>query len=157
MRVSIICVGKIKDKYLVDMIEDYKKRLGKYCKLEIIEVKDFMLLDNSLKGVENLLKKEEDLIIKYLKADAYKVCLAIEGKLLSSENFALKLKDCFNKTSHIQFIIGGSYGVNDTLKSQCDFLMSFSKMTFTHQMIRGILLEQIYRCYKINNNESYHK
>lgn len=157
MKISILCVGKIKEKYLNSMIDEYRKRLSKYCDLNIYEVKDVVLKDNSVKGVEKVLDEEEKLLNKYLKADAYKVCLAIEGKQLTSEQFAQDLEGVFNKVSHIQFIIGGSYGLKESIKNQCDLKLSFSKMTFTHQMMRGILLEQIYRCYKINNNESYHK
>ncbi len=157
MKISILCVGKIKDKYLINMIEDYKNRLSKYCKLEILEVKDVALKDDSAKGVEKVLEEECIMLFKYLKSEAFKVCLAIEGSHISSEEFAFKINTTFNKYSHIQFIIGGSYGLSERIKNQCDYKMSFSKMTFTHQMMRGFLLEQIYRCYKINNNESYHK
>ncbi len=157
MKITVLCVGKIKEKYLEKMIEEYSKRLSKYCKLEIIEVKDIALKDEGAKGVEKVLEEESIMLFKHLKSNAFKVCLAIEGNQVSSEEFAFKINTVFNSNSHIQFIIGGSYGLSDQIKQECDYKMSFSKMTFTHQMMRGILLEQIYRCYKINNNESYHK
>lgn len=157
MKISIICVGKIKKQYVKDFITDYSKRCSKYCKMEIVELKDEVLRDESEQGVLNLLAEESKKIEKKLNASAYKICLAIEGEEVSSERFADILNNGFNESAHIQFIIGGSYGISEDLKKMCDTKLSFSKMTFPHQLMRGILLEQIYRCFKINNNESYHK
>lgn len=157
MKVSIISVGKLKKGYLSDFCQDYEKRLSKYCKLEMFEVKDEVLRDNSDLGIQILLTKEEEKIRKYLAPSSFKICLAIEGKKLTSEKFAKLIDDSFASKSHIQFIIGGSYGISDSIKKECDFKISFSDMTFPHQVIKGMLLEQIYRGFKINNNETYHK
>lgn len=157
MKIKIICVGKIKEKYLNDLNAEYIKRLNRFCKLEIREVKDLELKDESERGIENLLATEASEIRKHLQEGAFKICLAIEGKQLTSEDFASKLEDVSLYNSNIQFIIGGSYGLCKTIKKECDFMMSFSKMTFPHQLMRGILLEQVYRGFKINNNQSYHK
>lgn len=157
MQISLICVGKIKKQYLKDFVDDYKKRCEKYAKIEIIELKDEVLRDESKQGIIKLLETEAKNIEKYLQENSYKICLAIEGEHVDSEKFALTLENSFNKNAHIQFIIGGSYGISEQLKNKCDKKLSFSKMTFPHQMMRGMVLEQIYRCFKINNNESYHK
>ncbi len=157
MKISIICVGKIKKGYMKDFIDDYCKRCSKYCKVEIIELKDEVLKDNSMQGELKLLNEEARRIEKYLQKSAFKVCLAIEGTAVSSEEFASLIDESFNESAHLQFIIGGSYGVAEEIKKQCNKLVSFSKMTFPHQMMRGVLLEQLYRSFKIKNNESYHK
>ncbi len=157
MKVSIICIGKIKKQYMKDFIEDYSKRCSKYCIIEIIELKDEVLRGNSEHALNNLLVSESKNIDKYLIDSAYKICLAIEGKQFTSEQFAKVLTDGFNTNAHIQFIIGGSYGISEELKNKCDRKVSFSKMTFPHQVMRGVVLEQVYRSFKINNNESYHK
>ncbi len=157
MKVSLICVGKIKKQYVKDFIEDYTKRCKKYSKIEIIELKDEVLKDESEQGIENLLLEEDKKIRKYLQDGSYKICMAIEGKSVGSEEFAKVIETGFNNNAHIQFIIGGSYGISENLKKLCDVKISFSKMTFPHQLMRGYLLEQIYRGFKINNNESYHK
>ncbi len=157
MKISLICVGKIKKKYVKEFIDDYMKRCNKYSKIEIIELKDEVLKDESEQGTLNLLNEEEKRISKYLQENSYKICLAIEGKSVSSEEFAKVIETGFNNNAHIQFIIGGSYGISENLKKLCDVKISFSKMTFPHQLMRGYLLEQIYRSFKINNNESYHK
>ncbi len=157
MKISIICVGKIKKQYLVEFNQDYLKRLNKYCNISVVELKDETLKDDSEQGILRLLKTEESLILKYLKPDSYKICMAVEGKQFTSPELALKLETIFNSYSHIQFIIGGSYGLSDDIKKMCNELISVSKMTFPHQVIRGMLLEQIYRGFKINNNETYHK
>lgn len=150
--IKVICVGKIKEKYLVEAIEEYKKRLSKYTKFQIIEVND---IDNP--NVDIILSKERDLIEKYINEKDYVITTEIEGSMLSSIEFANKLNNIFNSSPNITFIIGGSYGLHDDIKNRSDYKLSFSKMTFPHQLFRVNLLEQIYRAYKINNNEAYHK
>ena len=150
--IKIICVGKIKEKYLKDAIEEYKKRLSKYTKLEIIEVND---IDNP--NINILLLKEKELIEKYIDNKDYVITLEIEGNMLSSDEFAKKIDNIFNTSSSITFIIGGSYGLHKDIKNRSNYKLSFSKLTFPHQLFRVNLLEQIYRVFKINNNESYHK
>ncbi len=150
--IKIICVGKIKEKYLKEAIEEYKKRLSKYTKLEIIEVSD---IDNS--SIEISLLKEKELIEKYIDSKDFVITLEIEGNMLSSVEFAKKLDSIFNINSNITFIIGGSNGLHQDIKSRSNYKLSFSKLTFPHQLFRVNLLEQIYRTFKINNNESYHK
>ena len=150
--IKIICVGKIKEKYLRDAIDEYSKRLSKYTKLEIIEVKD-----ESIGNEKDILKKESISIDKYINDKDYNIILAIEGEELSSETFAKKLDNIFNYSSNINFIIGGSLGIDDSIKEKANLKLSFSRMTYPHQLFRVILLEQIYRAFKIINNESYHK
>ena len=150
--IKIICVGKIKEKYLREAIEEYKKRLSKYTKLEIIEVND---IDNQ--NIDIVLLKEKELIEKYIDTRDYVITLEIEGNMLSSEEFARKVDNIFNTNSTITFIIGGSHGLHKDIKNRSNYKLSFSKFTFPHQLFRVNLLEQIYRTFKINNNESYHK
>ena len=150
--IKIICVGKIKEKYLRYAIDEYSKRLSKYTKLEIIEVKD-----ESIGSNDDILKKESIKIDKYINDKDYNIVLAIEGEELSSETFAKKLDNIFNYSSNINFIIGGSLGIDDSIKEKANLKLSFSRMTYPHQLFRVILLEQIYRAFKIINNESYHK
>ena len=150
--IKIICVGKIKEKYLIDAIEEYKKRLSKYTKLEIIEVND---IEND--NIDIILSKEKDLIEKYINSKDYVITLEIEGNMLSSLELANKIDSIFNTNSNITFIIGGSYGLHQDIKNRSNYKLSFSKLTFPHQLFRVNLLEQIYRVFKINNNEAYHK
>jgi 23S rRNA (pseudouridine1915-N3)-methyltransferase len=150
--IKIICVGRIKEKYLVAAIEEYKKRLSKYTKLEIIEVND---IDNS--NIETILLKEKDLIEKHIDPKDFVITLEIDGNMLNSIEFAKKIDNIFNTNSTITFIIGGSYGLHSDIKIRSNYKLSFSKLTFPHQLFRVNLLEQIYRVYKINNNEAYHK
>ena len=159
MKITVITVGKIKEKYLKDAISEYTKRLSKYCKLEIIEVADEKTPDNASEVVEDAIRsKEAERILKYIKDDAYVVTLEINGKQLSSEELADKMdKLGVQGTSHIIFIIGGSIGLGREILQKSDFALSFSKMTFPHQLMRVILLEQIYRSYRIINGEPYHK
>lgn len=150
--IKIICVGKIKEKYLKDAINEYTKRLSKYTKIEVIELKDESKLS------EKEIKEKEAIKIKqYIKEKDYNVALVIEGNMISSEEFSNKINNTFNSYSDINFIIGGSYGLDDSIKSLSNFKLSFSRMTFPHQLFRVVLLEQIYRAFKIMNNESYHK
>ena len=150
--IKIVCVGKIKEKYLHDAIDEYKKRLSKYTKIEIIEVSD---VDNQ--SIDIILQKEKEEIEKYINPKDYIITLEIEGNMLSSVELANKVDNIFNSYSNITFIIGGSYGLHDSIKKRSNYKLSFSKLTFPHQLFRVNLLEQIYRCYKINNNEAYHK
>ena len=150
--IKIICVGKIKEKYFVDAIEEYKKRISRYTKLEIIELKDY-----SMDDINKVLELEKEQIEKYIDSKDYIITMEIEGKQISSENFAEKLDNIFNTNSNIVFIIGGSYGLDNSIKQRANYHLSFSQMTFPHQLFRILLLEQVYRAYKINNNESYHK
>ena len=150
--IRIITVGTIKEKYLKDAIEEYLKRLKKYTNIELIEVKDEGLVEE-----QKAINLEGEKINKYLSPKDYIITLEIEGKAFSSEEFASKLNQIQIESSNIVFIIGGSYGLSDEIKSKAKLHLSFSKMTFPHQLFRVFLLEQIYRAYKIINNESYHK
>lgn len=150
--IKIICVGKIKEKYLKDAICDYSKRISKYTKLEIIEVSDRDKLP-----IKDILDKEGNDILKHINDKDYVISLEINGNNLSSIELAKKIDTIFNKYSNIVFIIGGSYGLSNNIKQRCNYALSFSKLTFPHQLFRVMLLEQIYRAYKINNNETYHK
>ena len=159
MKITIITVGKIKEKYLKDAIAEYTKRLSKYCKLEIVEVADEKTPDNASEVVEDSIRaKEAERILKYVKDDAYIITLEIQGKQLTSEELAEKIdKLGIQGTSHIIFIIGGSIGLGEAVLKKSNFALSFSKMTFPHQLMRVILLEQVYRSYRIINGEPYHK
>lgn len=150
--IKIICVGKIKEHYLKEAIEEYKKRLSKYIKLEIIELQDI-----SNNNINIILEKEKELILNKTSEKDYVITLEIEGKELSSVELANKIDNILLTNSNITFIIGGSYGLHEEIKSRSNFKLSFSKLTFPHQLFRVMLLEQIYRSYKILNNESYHK
>ncbi len=159
MKITILTVGKIKEKYLKDAIAEYSKRLTKYCKLEIIEVADEKTPDQASEVVEeNIRRKEGERLLKYIKEDAYVITLEIEGKLLTSEELSQKIDQLgINGTSHIIFVIGGSIGLGKEVLHRSNYALSFSKMTFPHQLMRVILLEQIYRCYRIIQGEPYHK
>lgn len=159
MKITIVTVGKIKEKYLKDAIAEYSKRLSKYCKLEIIEVSDEKTPDNASAVVEEQIRaKEAERILKYVKEDAYVITLEIHGKQLTSEELADKIEKLgVQGTSHIMLIIGGSIGLGEEVLKRSDFALSFSKMTFPHQLMRVILLEQIYRSYRIISGEPYHK
>ena len=150
--IKIICIGKLKEKYLKAAIEEYEKRLKKYTTIQIIELQDEAFYD-----VEKIKSMEGEKIEKYIHQKDYVITLEIEGTQLTSENFAEKLQNIYLENSNIDFIIGGSYGLSDNIKNRSNLKLSFSKMTFPHQLFRVILLEQIYRAYKINNNEKYHK
>jgi 23S rRNA (pseudouridine1915-N3)-methyltransferase len=159
MKITLITVGKVKEKYLRDAIEEYSKRLGRYCKLSIVEVADEKTPDHAGEALERQIKeKEGERIMKHIRDDAFVIALAIEGQQLTSEQLALKIDDLgLRGTSHIQLIIGGSLGIDQSILNRADYLLSFSKMTFPHQLMRVILLEQIYRAFKINAGEPYHK
>ncbi len=159
MRITLITVGKIKEKYLRDAVAEYVKRLGKYCKLEIIETADEKTPDHASEIMEDAIRaKEAERILKHIREDAYVVTLEIQGKQLSSEELAEKIETLgIQGKSHIIFIIGGSIGLGREVLAKSDFALSFSKMTFPHQLMRVILLEQIYRSYRIIQKEPYHK
>ncbi len=144
--IKILCVGKIKEDYLEKLINDYKKRIGKYIKIEIVELKDFVDYDKEISNLAKNIKKSD-----------YNIGLDLSGNMLTSVEFAEKIDKVLPRNSNITFIIGGSLGLNDEVRSLCNELISFSKMTFPHGLFRGILLEQIYRVCKINNHEMYHK
>ena len=150
--IRIICVGSIKEKYFKDAIEEYRKRLSKYTKLEIIELKDYSIYE-----IDKCIKLEEEEILKSIKEKDYIITLEIEGNELSSIELANKIDNTLQNNSNIDFIIGGSFGLSDNIKNIANYKLSFSKMTFPHQLFRVILLEQIYRGFKILNNETYHK
>lgn len=147
--IKIICVGKIKENFFKDAINEYTKRLSKYTKLEIIEVSD------ECNG--EILKKEANSILKHITERDYVITLEIEGKELNSIELSNKINDILINNSNIVFIIGGSLGLDNLVKIRSNYKLSFSKLTFPHQLFRIILLEQIYRSFKILNNESYHK
>lgn len=159
MKITVITVGKIKEKYLRDAIAEYSKRLSKYCKLEILEVSDEKTPDHASETVEEgIRQKEGERILKLLKEDAYVVTLEIGGRMLDSVEFSKKIETLgIQGRSHICFIIGGSLGLGQKVRERSDYKLSFSKMTFPHQLMRVILLEQIYRSYRIISNEPYHK
>lgn len=159
MKITLLTVGKIKEKYFTGAIEEYCKRLSRYCKLEIIEVADEKTPDNASETMENIIRsKEGERLFKYIPEQAYVIALAIEGKMLDSVELSQKIEQLgVQGQSHIVFIIGGSLGLDKAILNRADYLLSFSKMTFPHQLMRVILLEQIYRAYRISNNEPYHK
>jgi len=150
--IKILCVGKIKERFFRDAIEEYLKRLQKYAKIEIIECKDYSDLT-----INDILEKEKIELEKYINIKDYIVTLEIQGEQLSSLDFSKKMENILMNNSNITFIIGGSYGIHNSIKERSNYKLSFSKMTFPHQLFRIILLEQIYRSFKISNNESYHK
>lgn len=150
--IKIICVGKLKEKYLSDACSEYLKRLQKYTHIEVIE-----LLDEKIDEEKQALQKEKEKLEKYINPKDYIITLEIEGKELSSLELADKLNQVLIQNSNITFIIGGSYGIHSDIKNRADFKLSFSKLTFPHQLFRVLLLEQLYRSYKILNNEKYHK
>ena len=159
MNIKIITVGKIKEKFYRDAILEYSKRLSSYCKLNIIEVNDEMTKENaSANEVNIVLRKEGERILKSINNNEYIIALAINGKKLDSIEFANKINDLgIHSNSNICFIIGGSLGLSDDVLKKANMKLSFSDMTFPHQLMRVILLEQIYRAFRINYNEPYHK
>ena len=159
MKITIITVGKIKEKYLKDAIAEYSKRLSRYCKLEILEVADEKTPDGASEIVEeNIREKEGERILKLIKEDAYVITLEISGKMLTSEELADRIETLgIQGKSPLVFVIGGSIGLGREVLRRSDYALSFSKMTFPHQLMRVTLLEQIYRSYRIINGEPYHK
>ena len=159
MKISVITGGKIKEKYLRDAIAEYSKRLSRYCKLEIIEVADEKTPDQAGGAVEDAIRaKEGERILKFIRDDMYVITLEINGKMLTSEEFAEKMESLgVQGKSSIAFVIGGSIGLGKDVLKRSDFALSFSKMTFPHQLMRVVLLEQVYRGYRIINGAPYHK
>ena len=159
MKISVIAVGKIKEKYLKDAITEYSKRLSRYCKLEIIEVADEKTPDQASEAVEDAIRaKEGERLLKHIRDDMYVITLEIGEKMLTSEEFAEKIETLgVQGKSSIAFVIGGSIGLGKEVLKRSDFALSFSKMTFPHQLMRVVLLEQVYRGYRIVNGEPYHK
>ena len=158
MKIKIISVGKIKEKYLLEGIREYAKRLSKYCKLEMIEVNDEKAPENLSEAEKERIKDLEGEKVLNKISSEYVIALAIEGKQLDSIEFSEMFNQIFTyKNSDISFIIGGSLGLSKDVYNRSDMKISFSKMTFPHQLMKLILLEQIYRVFRINNNEPYHK
>lgn len=159
MKITILTVGKIKEKFFEQAVAEYSKRLSRYCKLEIIQVADEKTPDGASETVEEQIKeKEGNRILAQIKEDAYVIALAIEGKMLDSVELSEKLEKLgISGVSHIVIVIGGSLGLSKEVMQRADFSLSFSKMTFPHQLMRVIALEQIYRAYRIMNHQPYHK
>lgn len=159
MKITILCVGKIKEKFYREAVAEYGKRLSRYCKLEIVEVADEKTPDGASGLVEEQIKaKEAERMERHLREGAFVCALAIDGKQLDSVELSEKIERLgTGGTSHIIFIIGGSLGIADSLLARADLRLSFSRMTFPHQLMRVILLEQVYRAYRIMNHEPYHK
>ena len=159
MNINIIAVGKINEKYLKDAIDEYSKRLSRFCKLTITEIPDEPMSERPSDSEKAMvLKKEGDKILSAIKNTDVLVTLCVEGKQKSSEDFADYIsKECVKGANTFTFIIGGSLGMMEEIKNKSNLKLSFSEMTFPHQLMRVILLEQIYRAFKINANESYHK
>jgi len=159
LKITVLCVGKIREKFYSDAVEEYLKRLGRYCTPEIIEVQDEKTPDGAGEAINRQIKnKEGERLLGKLKEGAYVIALAINGKKLSSEGLASKIEALgVDGVSHIVFIIGGSLGLSDQVLDRSDMKLSFSDMTFPHQLMRVILLEQVYRSYRIISGEPYHK
>lgn len=159
MNISIICIGKLKERYWTEAIAEYSKRLSSYCRLEIIELKESRLADKPSAAEEEMVKSAEgEEILKRVKDNMHVITLEIEGKNLAFEELAAKIEALsIDGVSSIAFIIGGSLGLSQAVSRRANFKLSFSKMTFPHQMMRVILLEQVYRSFKIIRNEAYHK
>lgn len=159
MRITVVCVGKIKEKFYVQAIDEYAKRLSRYCKLDIVEVPDEKTPDNASDVVNEQIKhKEGERILGSIKDDSYVIALAIEGEMLDSVQLSQKIENLgIGGCGHITFVIGGSLGLSSEVLKRADYKLSFSKMTFPHQLMRVILLEQVYRGFRIMKNEPYHK
>lgn len=157
LKINIVAIGKLKENYLKDAINEYSKRLSKYCSLNIIELPDKNIPDKLNESIIDQIKDfESEEIITHIPKNSYNICLDLSGKMYTSEEFAEKLSSLQITNSSITFIIGGSLGMNDTLKNMCNEKICFSKMTFPHQLIRVFLLEQIFRSFKISHHEKYH-
>lgn len=159
MKITLVTVGKIKEKFFEDAIQEYSKRLSRYCKLEVSQVADEKTPDGASEAMELQIKeKEGQRILSLIRDDAYVIALAIEGKMLNSEELAEKIEKLgVGGVSQIVFVIGGSLGLSSQVMKRADYALSFSRMTFPHQLMRVVLLEQIYRSYRIMNNQPYHK
>ncbi len=158
IKVNIIALGRLKEKYLKDAVEEYSKRLSRYCSLKVIELEPERLPDNpSAAQISSALEKEAVLIRAAMGKRACNIALCIEGKQLSSEKLSAELIKRGEAAGVVNFIIGSSYGLDASLKSECDLRLSMSEMTFPHQLARVMLLEQVYRAFKINEGSAYHK
>lgn len=159
MNITVICIGKLKEKYWTAAIDEYSKRLKGYCSLDIIELKEARLPDKAGPAEELAVKEAEgEEILKKIKDSQYVITLEVKGKMLSSEKLAEKIDTLgLEGNSNVVFVIGGSLGLSAAVSKRANFKLSFSEMTFPHQMMRVILLEQVYRAFKINRNEAYHK
>ena len=159
MKITLVTVGKIKEKFFEDAIKEYSKRLSRYCKLEILQVADEKTPEGASEAVELQIKeKEGQRILSLIRDDAYVIALAIEGKMLESEELAERIEKLgVSGISQIVFVIGGSLGLSAQVMKRADYALSFSRMTFPHQLMRVVLLEQIYRSYRIMNHQPYHK
>ena len=159
MKITVVAVVKIKERFFVDAVKEYEKRLGRYCKLEIVQVADEKTPDGAGEALERQIKEREgERILAQIKDGAYVIALAIEGKMLDSEEVARKLGQlAVGGASHLVFVIGGSLGLSGAVLERADYRLSFSKMTFPHQLMRVILLEQVYRGFRILNHQPYHK
>lgn len=158
LNVNIICIGSLKEKYLIDAVNEYKKRLTRYCKFEIIELSEERITDQETDAlIDKTIKKEGEKILSKIGKSDYVVAMCIEGKQLSSEDLSKKLSDISMSSGTVDFVIGGSWGLCDDVKRRADFKLSVSKMTFPHQLFRVMLSEQIYRAFTISANAKYHK
>ena len=159
MRITIYSVGKVKEKSFRDMIDEYSKRLSRYCKLDVVEVQDEKTAENMSPVEEDAVKKKEaERLLQHIPEDAYVIALAIEGKELSSVELSKHIEELgISGRSHIVFVIGGSLGLHESVMKRAEYSLSFGRMTFPHQLMRVILLEQIYRSFRIMKNEPYHK
>ncbi len=158
LTINIICIGKMKENYLKEAMNEYSKRLHKYCKLTILELPDEKIPDKLNESISNEIKiKESNSILNHIKKDSYVICLDLKGKELSSEEFSQTITNLSLQTSNITFVIGGSLGLSQDILNRANQKICFSKMTFPHQLIRVFLLEQIFRGFKISNGETYHR
>lgn len=159
MKITIITVGKLKEKYWKDAVAEYQKRLSRYCKLELLEVQDEKTPEQAgLSAEDGIRSKEGERILKLIRPDSFVITLEIQGKMLSSEELADRIESLgVQGQSHLTFVIGGSIGLGREVQKRSDFALSFSRMTYPHQLMRVILLEQIYRSYRIISGEPYHK
>ncbi len=156
--VKLICVGSLKEGYLREAISEYTKRLGGFCRFSLVELKEEKLPDSPNEGeIKNALSREADKILEQMPSRAYKIALCVEGKQLSSEQLAKRIEAVEQTHAQICFVIGSSHGLDERVKSACDLMLSFSKLTFPHQLMRVILLEAIYRAFNIIKGTSYHK
>ena len=158
LTINVVCIGKIKEKFFKDAIDEYSKRLSKYCKLNILELPAEKIPDKLNQNLENDIKSKECTnMINHIKKDSYIICLDLAGKEISSEEFSKNIENISMQSSQITFVIGGSLGLNREILNLANQKICFSKMTFPHQLIRVFLLEQIFRAFKISNGETYHR
>ena len=158
MKVTILCVGKLKEHFYADAVNEYKKRISRFSELEIIELPDERIPENAKdREIEIVKSREGQSILPKIRDGAYVIALCVEGKLLSSEELASDIRNACMRTSHIVFIIGGSLGLSDAVKSRADLKLSFGRMTLPHMLMRVVLAEQIYRSFMINSGAAYHK